>query len=215
MKILAIDTTNIKPSIALMIDGKVSVEIIEDSSKACELLVLKTEEILAKNQISYQDLNAIAICKGPASFTAIRIGLSCAKALSLALKIPFFTFDSLFAIANKYREFKGKIFVIMDAKMDEFFFAEFLSDGKKISVIQESKLINLEEFQKINYGSNALICGSAKDYILKKENLVFAKNDEISAESLLDLAFDKGFESENDFLQASYLRNPIISKRKK
>jgi tRNA threonylcarbamoyladenosine biosynthesis protein TsaB len=56
--------------------------------KLAETLNSKIEEILNKLSISYADLDAIAIYKGPGSFTGLRIGMSVANALAYAQNIP-------------------------------------------------------------------------------------------------------------------------------
>jgi tRNA threonylcarbamoyladenosine biosynthesis protein TsaB len=56
--------------------------------KLAETLNSKIQEILDKSSISYKDLQAIAIYKGPGSFTGLRIGVSAANALAYALDIP-------------------------------------------------------------------------------------------------------------------------------
>ncbi len=223
MKILAFDTTNLKPSIALLEgDNIIDLQIIEESQKQAELLIIKIEEILTNNNISYQDLDAIGFSKGPASFTTLRIGLCVAKTLSLVLKIPFYGFDSLFLIASKFKDFQGNILVISDAKMDEFFIAEFSCSQNKLTTIQDSRLITLSDLKKIEISKQHLICSSAKyitQEILAKRNIACSisnNNDEISADILAILAQEKlkiNAKSDEDF-DPSYLRNPKIGVRK-
>jgi len=56
--------------------------------KLSETLNSKIEEILNKSSISYEDLDGIAVFKGPGSFTGLRIGMSVANALAYSQKIP-------------------------------------------------------------------------------------------------------------------------------
>jgi tRNA threonylcarbamoyladenosine biosynthesis protein TsaB len=56
--------------------------------KLAETLNSKIEEILNKSSISYDDLDGIAVYKGPGSFTGLRIGMSAANALAYAQDIP-------------------------------------------------------------------------------------------------------------------------------
>lgn len=56
--------------------------------KLAETLNSKIEEILNKSSISYDDLDAIMIFKGPGSFTGLRIGMSVANTLAYAQDIP-------------------------------------------------------------------------------------------------------------------------------
>lgn len=56
--------------------------------KLAESLNAKIEEILNKSSISYKDLDAIAVYKGPGSFTGLRIGMSTANAIAYSQDIP-------------------------------------------------------------------------------------------------------------------------------
>lgn len=223
MKILSFDTTNIKPSISLFEDGEIlDLIIIEENAKPAELMIVKIEEILDSNEISYDDLDAISFCKGPASFTSVRIGLAIAKTLALTLNIEFFSFDSLLTIAQKYQDFSGPITVLVDAKMQEFFYAEFYNHDNKIEVIQNSQLIQLQDLDKINLHENMLICGSGKELlfdIAQKQNInpqISDENDKFSADILAIMAFNKmslGIKGDRNFMP-DYLRNPKIGVRK-
>jgi tRNA threonylcarbamoyladenosine biosynthesis protein TsaB len=89
MKILAIRTD--KPEAELYIyDGKKKLAEIKWQAhlKLAETLNFKIEEILNMLSISYEDLDGIAIFKGPGSFTGLRIGMSVANALAYAQNIP-------------------------------------------------------------------------------------------------------------------------------
>jgi len=59
--------------------------------RLAETLNTQIEKILNKSSISYEDINAIAIYKGPGSFTGLRIGMSVANALAYSLNIPIVT----------------------------------------------------------------------------------------------------------------------------
>lgn len=88
MKILAIRTD--KPEAELYVfdgDQKLAEIIWPAHLKLAETLNSKIDEILNKSSISYKDIEAIAVYKGPGSFTGLRIGLSAANALAYALGV--------------------------------------------------------------------------------------------------------------------------------
>lgn len=200
MKILAFDTTNSSLSVALLEDEQcLEKTTITESSKQSQLLIPTIEILLNKQNIWYQDLDLICATKGPGSFTGIRVGISAIKAIQIALKTPVILLDSLFVIANKYKD-EGKILIINDAKMDEFFVAEFLSKKGEIKIIQDSKLIKADEL--LDYKNNF--------------------NGKIIADELLeaDLVGQVGYHEflKNNSSQSSdalYIRNARITQRKK
>jgi len=103
MKILAIETSVKNSSIAIM-SNKNCYELFSngknDTAKSLPILV---ENALNQTKDSFKNLDGIAISMGPGSFTGLRVGLSYAKGLSLALDIPIIpisTFESMINIAE-------------------------------------------------------------------------------------------------------------------
>ena len=205
MKILAFDTSNGALSIALLEDQKILQFInIQENGKQAELLVVMLEEVLRHNKIWYNNLDLIATTKGPGSFTGVRIGLSCARTIKLATNLPLITVDSLAAIAYKHRAHSGKILAAIDAKMDEFFIAEFFAENGKLQQLTESRLVTSKEFAEISTKHN-FICGSAKN-----------SEDGVSADFIGLMAYEEFIAGEkHENVDPSYLRMPRISERKK
>jgi tRNA threonylcarbamoyladenosine biosynthesis protein TsaB len=89
LKILAIRTD--KPEAELYVlknEQKLAELKWQAHLKLAETLNSKVEEILNKSSISYENLEGIAIYKGPGSFTGLRIGFSAANSLAYGLGIP-------------------------------------------------------------------------------------------------------------------------------
>jgi len=98
MNILAIESSSKKCSIAIHSNSTLheSFDIINNDSATS--LPIMTQKVLTTLSLEFSDLDAIAISMGPGSFTGLRVGLSYAKGLSLALDIPLIpisTFDLL------------------------------------------------------------------------------------------------------------------------
>ncbi len=221
MKILAFDTTNSKLSLCLNEDEKTLqiVNLNENSSQA-ETLICEIEKILQNQNIWYENLDLIAATKGPGSFTGVRIGLSCAKALQLATKLPLLTFDSLFILASFYKNLNRKIFVIIDAKMDEFFIAKFIAQNNKIETVEPSKLVHFNDLKNIILDEDYLIIGSGKKTlaeIFAKKNIAlnFDENEDIiSAQAIATAAFEDYLNEDAKDSTPQYLRSPRITPRK-
>jgi tRNA threonylcarbamoyladenosine biosynthesis protein TsaB len=94
--ILNIETATPLCSVALAIDGKVIAlrETLEERSHAARLTVF-IEEMLAEQKIRLSDLDAVAVGKGPGSYTGLRIGVSTAKGICYGIKIPLIAVNTL------------------------------------------------------------------------------------------------------------------------
>ncbi|GJQ20380.1 MAG: tRNA (adenosine(37)-N6)-threonylcarbamoyltransferase complex dimerization subunit type 1 TsaB [Bacteroidia bacterium] len=89
--------------------------------------------VLAKARISLREVGAIAVSSGPGSFTGLRIGMSAAKGLCFALRIPLIPIPTFFAVAVSAAQKHagaGKILVALDAKKGDFYWGMFtVRDG--------------------------------------------------------------------------------------
>ena len=128
--LMAIDTSFGKFSIALY-KGEEQVAYFENEeyTKQAEMLVPEIENILEANNLSYQDLEKIACCIGPGSFTGLRIGIAAVKGLELALGAKTVAVTSLEAVA--IAQGGGKIY--LDAKRGEAYFQEFDNNFNALS----------------------------------------------------------------------------------
>jgi len=122
MRILAIDVSVSGCSVAFldMATNLSSVKRLETDRGQAEHLVPMIDETIRSANTTLKDLDAIAVTRGPGSFTGVRIGLSTAKTLGLALDIPVFGFSTLDVIARKHASDTETLFLI-DTKRDDFY----------------------------------------------------------------------------------------------
>ena len=92
------------------------------------------EEILNETQLSAKDLSAVAISEGPGSYTGLRIGVSAAKGICIALNIPLISIDTMQNLARKIQFSEGLIIPAMDASRDEIYFSIFQPDESGIPI---------------------------------------------------------------------------------
>ena len=83
------------------------------------------DRLLEEAQLSPTDLELIACCSGPGSFTGVRIGLATAKGLSLAVSCPLVTVTSLDALAARYGHLPGTVVPVIDARKGRFYAAMY------------------------------------------------------------------------------------------
>ncbi len=221
MKILAFDTTATIESVAVYVDDRVvSVKPLMQRLSAAEILTTNIAEIMSEQNLQFSDLDAIVVSNGPASFTSVRIGLACAKGLSLASDGRLMMFDSLMTQAYGYRAHKGKITVAVDAKMDEYFVASFISDGETLSCDQQSRLVGSSELSDVAIEKGQFVIGSGASDLLAANSI---KSDEVKvqdengeqilAENLVLMAINCQAQATSNS-SPNYIRNPKIGKRK-
>ncbi|SMX22774.1 tRNA (adenosine(37)-N6)-threonylcarbamoyltransferase complex dimerization subunit type 1 TsaB [Boseongicola aestuarii] len=88
-RILAFDTSGPHCAAALLIDDKIVQSRFEEMKRGqAEQLMPMLEELLQAEGAVWEELDAIAVGVGPGNFTGIRIGVSAARGLALALQVP-------------------------------------------------------------------------------------------------------------------------------
>jgi tRNA threonylcarbamoyladenosine biosynthesis protein TsaB len=104
-KILLIETSADVCSVALSTNGTL-VAVTEQSPcpSHAAVLTLQIESCMAKAGLALTDLDAVAVSKGPGSYTSLRVGASVAKGICYALDKPLIAVDTLFALALASRD---------------------------------------------------------------------------------------------------------------
>jgi tRNA threonylcarbamoyladenosine biosynthesis protein TsaB len=125
--ILAIDTAAPRLQLALLrADGPAELSIDDIAKGHAEMIFARIDALLTRNGLAYADLSRIAVTTGPGSFTGLRIGLSAAHGLGLALEIPVIGIPSLLAISLSG---EGPLAVLVDARRDEGYIQRFSAPG--------------------------------------------------------------------------------------
>ena len=142
--LLAIDTAAPRLQLAVFRDGDSVTTLVEDMATGqAERLFPALDELLARADAAYADLTRIAVTTGPGSFTGLRIGLSAARGLGLALNVPVLGIPSLLALSLVAR--CDAIAVLLDARRDEAYFQAF--SGPAIP-IGEPALLPMDEARR-------------------------------------------------------------------
>jgi len=212
--IISIETSTSVCSVALSKDNKlIALKENNDGMKHASLLSVFVDEILKENNLTPKDLDAIAISKGPGSYTGLRIGVSTAKGICFGANIPLIAISTLEAmskpIIKKFeKEFKNIdsawLCPMIDARRMEVFTAFYDKNcliKKEISadIIDEDSYLNiLNEREIAFFGDGADKC---KESITHK-NAIFLKDAYPSAENMIDLAFEKY--TNKDFEDVAY-----------
>lgn len=117
MNILVIDTSNHVLGIAIMKNDQVVGQIMTNLKKNHSVRLMPAiEKLMAEVEMSVDELDRIAVAKGPGSYTGVRIGLTTAKTLAWALGTPVVGVSSLEALSYQGRFFDGFVCPFFDAR---------------------------------------------------------------------------------------------------
>ena len=125
--LLAIDTSTRYAGVALLDDSRLLVQLLHWRSRqnhSVELLP-SIETVLNRQQLTIQDITAIAVTTGPGNFSALRVGLSTAKGLAWANDIPLVVATTLETEAFLYRSSTAPICAVMEAGRGQVAWALF------------------------------------------------------------------------------------------
>ncbi|UTO28603.1 tRNA (adenosine(37)-N6)-threonylcarbamoyltransferase complex dimerization subunit type 1 TsaB [Bartonella harrusi] len=131
MLILAIDTASIYCAVALVRHKSVIARISERINKGhAEKLIGHIAQITNQAHLTLHQVDRIAVNRGPGSFTGVRVGVSTARALALALEIPAIGVSALEALAAqiKNKNTTSAITVVIEAGRDMFYHQNFNED---------------------------------------------------------------------------------------
>lgn len=143
MKILSVDTALGACSVAVTDEGAVLAHHFEIMERGhAEALAPLVETMMAEAQVSFENLERLAVTTGPGTFTGQRVGLAFMRGLRLALKIPLIGVTTLEAMAAATRAPAAA--AIHDARRGEAYLL-LRRDGE---VRLEPELIGFEEAVK-------------------------------------------------------------------
>lgn len=117
MNVLAIDTSNHVLGVAIMKNEQIIGELVTNLTKNHSTRLMPAiDKLMEEVNMKAEDLDRIAVAKGPGSYTGVRIGLTTAKTLAWALDIPIVGVSSLAVLAYQGRFFDGYICPFFDAR---------------------------------------------------------------------------------------------------
>ena len=150
MKILSIDSSSLTASVAIVEDHitKATYTINHKITHSQTLLPM-IDEIIKRTDTDLSSLEAIAISRGPGSFTGLRIGSATAKGLGMALAIPLIQVPTMEAMAYQMYAYTGLICPIMDARRDQVYTGLYTyeREGNQYNflVVEEQKAVSIDE----------------------------------------------------------------------
>ena len=127
--VLAIDAADRTAGAALAVDGQLKAAAIEEAgSLHSSRLFRLVDAVLDGAGLGRTELSAIAVTRGPGSFTGVRVGMATAKGIAFALGIPVVGVSTLEALARGSMPFPGTVCAVLDARKRQIYAAAW--DGR-------------------------------------------------------------------------------------
>ncbi|WP_028297416.1 tRNA (adenosine(37)-N6)-threonylcarbamoyltransferase complex dimerization subunit type 1 TsaB [Olivibacter sitiensis] len=232
MKILHIETATQVCSVALSDHGQlVSVKEINEVNAHASHLTLLIQDLLKDANISLRHLAAIAVSKGPGSYTGLRIGVATAKGLCYGADIPLLSVDSLSLLACGFVEYANKtglklsnawLLPMIDARRMEVYSASYDSQLNQMEPIS-ARIIDRNSFEGLLYkGKKLILFGDGADKfapLFENDALVEVfEHFRCSAQYGVHLAYQKLLKGETEdtaYFDPFYLKDFVPTSPKK
>lgn len=193
--ILCLETATTNCSVALSLNGKAIAIRKENNQKFshAEKLHVFIEEVLAEAKIDKSQLEAVAVSKGPGSYTGLRIGVSAAKGLCFALDIPLISTFTLEVLAQQVKNDDCYVIPLIDARRMEVYSAVFDAQGKQIRKT-EAEILDENSFSKYLDEKRTIFLGDGSNKfkaICSHKNAIFLMDKYPSSLNMAPLAEKK------------------------
>ncbi|TWO33766.1 tRNA (adenosine(37)-N6)-threonylcarbamoyltransferase complex dimerization subunit type 1 TsaB [Seonamhaeicola sediminis] len=219
--ILSIETATTNCSVALSRNGK-TITLKEDFRNGyshAEKLHVFIDEVLNESKVTRKNLDAIAISKGPGSYTGLRIGVSAAKGLAFALDKPLISVPTLNVLAKQVNCDDGVIVSMLDARRLEVYSAVYDSGYNQIRNTQ-AEILDPDSFQNYLKENTVYFIGNGvakTKEIVNHSNAVFIEEKLPSANEMSTLAYHKykiGDIEDVAYFEPYYLKDFVALKPK-
>ena len=225
--ILCIETATGLCSVALC-DGNRVIALKESAEgrSHASLLTLFIRDLLHEAGIRASDLNAVAVSKGPGSFTGLRIGVSAAKGIAYAAEIKLIGIDTVFSMFHGFQDFAAERYnftsddlfcPVLDARRMEVYSAIYDHEGKIIRELK-AEIMNNDSFSGYPGSARLFLFGDGAEKcknVIKRKNIVFETDYRISASSMCKPAAEAFSEQHFEdvaYFEPFYLKDFLTSK---
>lgn len=222
--ILNIDTSTDVCSVAIARDGQlIALKENDEGFNHSSLLGVYVDDLLKKNHLIADDLDAVAVSMGPGSYTGLRIGVSLAKGVCFGANKPLIAVSTLEALAHAVasRENKDVFYCPMiDARRMEVYTAIYDRNGNIVrgihaEIIEENSFADLLSEREILFFGNG--SGKVKE-VLKHPNARFVDGVATSAGNMIALSERKFSEKKFEdvaYFEPFYLKDFVATVPKK
>lgn len=223
-KLLHIETSTTMCSVALSENETlVAAKEINEGYTHAENLHVFIQTLLKETKTQASDLSAIAVSKGPGSYTGLRIGVSAAKGLAYALKIPLISIDTLQLMAVQATKTSSPadfLCPMLDARRMEVYTAVYDSTLKRKTEIQalivdENSIHPYSQYPNIRFFGDGM--NKCKSILSQLNHAGFIEGVVPSAKDMVALAYAKYQNKEFEdvaYFEPFYLKDFLIKSTK-
>ena len=219
--VLNIETATTNCSVSLSKDGETLI-LKEDYSAGyshAETLHVFIDEVFKTSKLKPMDIDAVAVSKGPGSYTGLRIGVSSAKGLCYALNKPLISIDTLKSLAHQVKIEDGFIVPMLDARRMEVYSAIYNS---KLELHREIKaeVLTHESYDILLKANKVYFIGNGVEKtrsLIQHPNAIFVDGKLPSASEMAFLVEQKFKKSDTEdvaYFEPYYLKDFVALKKK-
>lgn len=220
--ILNIETATKNCSVSIAKNGKVIAikELNNGNYSHAEVLHPFIKDVLTAANLSTTNIDAVAVSKGPGSYTGLRIGVSAAKGLCFAFDKPLISIDTLTSLSHTISIDNGTIIPMLDARRMEVYAAVFNQNHQQIREIK-AEIIDENSFAEYLKNGKVYFLGDGSQKckeIITHKNAVFVDAKFPSAKEMAALSYTKYQKSDIEnvaYFEPFYLKDFVVIPEKK
>ena len=196
MKVLGIDTSTLATTISVLdLDELICEYTVNTKKTHSQKLMVMIENMLKVSDININDIDLIAVCEGPGSFTGLRIAMATAKAIAHANNLDIISVDSLEVLARNIEITDKKICCIIDAQKTQVYNGIYKYENDKLIPLKKIDVLDIDELLE-NLDEEFIIVGEAtkkyKEKINAKNIKIASRQNNVNrASSLCEIAIEK------------------------
>jgi len=130
MYTLAVDSSTPLSSVVVLENSTVRAQLIQTvHTTHSDCLMPAIEKVLQCAGVDREELDQLVVCRGPGSFSGLRIGIAAMNGLSMALKLPLSSFVNLDLMALQFSCWRGMVCPVVDARKGQLYWALYATGG--------------------------------------------------------------------------------------
>ncbi len=220
--ILNIETATKNCSVSLAKNGKtIHIKELNDGKYShAEKLHHFIDNLLKEAKITLNEVDAIAISKGPGSYTGLRIGVSSAKGLCFSVDKPLISVETLQSLANAINIEYGLIVPMLDARRMEVYASVFNHKHQQVREIK-AEVIDENSFKEELKQGKVYFLGDGAEKcktVITHQNAIFVDHQFPSAEQMSALSYHKYLKNDFEnvaYFEPFYLKDFVVTPAKK